>query len=895
MNLWRNIIILSRNTTFVKHNVCNTLRYQTLNCNKNQTNNLLTRSMSQKSIKSFFKITPKKGTSEEEVDKNSDESQNKSNDGLGNGNVKGIKRSRSNSSEKDLPKQNGIVTPVSSEKKKKSKRQRIESSESESEEHTPNNKDVKIKLEEDTPPKSPKTPKTETTESKKSLIKEIKVEKLSPKTPKTQNKEPKKKTPSSKLNVKKENTKSNVKKENSDNKENSKQEGPKEKVKEEDYNPAKAKYHPINDASWSKGQEIPYLALAKTLEHIEATSARLKMVEILSNYLRSVIALTPEDLLPSIYLCLNQLAPAYHNLELGIAETYLMKAVGQSTGRTLAQVRAAAQRCGDLGRAAEAARSTQRVMFPAPPLTTRKVFKALKEIAACTGQASVNKKISKIQTLYVACRHSEARYLIRSLEGKLRVGLAEQSLLQALALACARTPPAGDGAGEMDAGADMHPDDFKAQVDELALIIKTTYCECPNYDQIVAALLAHGVRALPEHCRLTPGVPLKPMLAHPARGVNELFDRFEGQEFTCEWKYDGERAQLHVPGAEGAGGGADLAAAAIFSRNQENNTTKYPDVLSRLPNLLKEGVWSCVLDCEAVAYDTQAKQILPFQILSTRKRKDADSSTITVQVCVFVFDLLYLNGRPLVREPLRERRRLLRENFNEVEGEWQFASGADCSDAEEVSALLAAAVRGSCEGLMVKALDGAKAGYDIARRSRNWLKLKKDYLDGVGDTLDCVVIGAYHGRGRRSGAYGGFLLACYDPDTEQYQSLCKIGTGFTDDDLKTLSATLDQHIIDEPKNYYRYDNSHAPDAWFSAAAVWEVRCADLSLSPAHHAAIGLVDPDKGISLRFPRFVRVREDKSAEQATSARQVAELYLAQDQVKNSAKSARDDDDFY
>lgn len=181
-------------------------------------------------------------------------------------------------------------------------------------------------------------------------------------------------------------------------------------VPETEYNPASSKYHPVRDACWRAGQAVPYLALARTLELIEATSARLKIVDILSNYLRSVIVLTPEDLLPSVYLCLNRLAPAYESLELGIAETYLMKAIGQCTGRTLAQLRG--QRA-DLGAAAQAARLQQRTMFPPPPLTLRKVFAALKEIAHMTGHASVSKKINKIQSLYVACRHSEAKFLIR--------------------------------------------------------------------------------------------------------------------------------------------------------------------------------------------------------------------------------------------------------------------------------------------------------------------------------------------------------------------------------------------------------------------------------------------------------------------------------------------------
>lgn len=894
------------------------------------------RNMAQSRITSFYKqIPPKNNVKREE---NNDE-ESVSNDAkseispVSNVKVKtSNKRLQEDSSSSDVsPQKKGTSPTVSSEKRKSAKRRRIESSGSESEASP---KLVKKNTSE--PLAESNTDKVETKSPVESEELTLKVEKVSPKvysSPNSNKKTPVqngvkktskgKKTPvkknkslfkeddkptkkSVKMEIDDDEGKKSIKKEVVDNegKKIKKEVGlVKEKkdsknenglIPETEYDPAKSKYHPIEDACWAAGTAVPYLALARTLEVIEATSSRLKIIEILSNYMRSVIVLTPEDLLPSIYMCLNQLAPAYHSLELGIAETYLMKAIGQCTGRTLAQVKAAAAKSGDLGRVAEQARATQRTMVTPQKLTARKVFHTLKEIAHMTGQASVNKKINKIQSLYVACRHSEARYLIRSLEGKLRIGLAEQSVLQALALATATTPPAqSSGDQVLDASRGVASDVFKMRVDEHSLLIKTTYCECPNYDAIVPVLLQHGVAALPEHCRLTPGVPLKPMLAHPTKGVSEVFDRFDKESFTCEWKYDGERAQIHVPGVDAP----KLDAAAVFSRNQEDNTSKYPDIIRRLPTLLKDTVYSCVLDCEAVAYDTNTKQILPFQVLSTRKRKGASEADIKVQVCVFVFDLLYLNGEPLVREPLQRRRELLREYFNEVEGAWQFATSRDCVSVEEVQQFLEEAVRGSCEGLMVKALCGESARYDIARRSHNWLKLKKDYLEGVGDTIDVVVIGAYAGRGKRAGVFGGFLLACYDPHTEQYQSLCKIGTGFSDEDLQTLTGTLKEHVIDAPRNYYSYDNGHAPDVWVSARCVWEVRCADLSLSPAHRAAIGLVANDKGISLRFPRFIRVRDDKTPEQATSAQQIAEMYLAQDQVKNTTKNNKNTnfDDFY
>ncbi|XP_053294537.1 DNA ligase 1 isoform X1 [Pleuronectes platessa] len=652
-----------------------------------------------------------------------------------------------------------------------------------------------------------------------------------------------------------------------------------------EYDPSRPGYHPVDHACWKHGQRVPYLAVARTFEKIEEDSGRLRNIETLSNLLRSVLLLSPDDLLCCVYLCLNQLGPAYLGMELGIGETILMKAVAQATGRQLDKIKAEAQEKGDLGLVAESSRSNQRMMFQPASLTAGGVFRKLKEIAVMSGNSAMNKKIDIIKGLFVACRFAEARYIVRSLAGKLRIGLAEQSVLSALTLAVCLTPPGQDfPPAVIDAGKGMSAESKKAWIEEKSLILKQTYCEMPNYDILLPVLLKEGIDQLPNHCKLTPGVPLRPMLAHPTKGVGEVLKRFDEAAFTCEYKYDGERAQIHI---------LESGEVKVFSRSQEDNTSKYPDIISRIPKMKKDSVVSCVLDSEAVAWDREKKQIQPFQVLTTRKRKDVDASEIKVQVCVYAFDLLYLNGESLVRQPLCRRRALLKESFSEVEGEFVFARSIDSDNTDAIAEFLEQSVRDSCEGLMVKTLK-KDATYEIAKRSHNWLKLKKDYLEGVGDTVDLCVIGAYMGKGKRAGSYGGFLLACYDEENEEFQSVCKIGTGFKDEDLEQHYKFLKEHILPKPRAYYRFDQSAEPEVWLDAVQVWEVKCADLSLSPVYKAAMGLVDPVKGISLRFPRFLRIRDDKKPEDATSGAQIADLYKKQQQIQNQGDKV-DPEDYY
>ncbi|KAI0480644.1 ATP-dependent DNA ligase [Xylariaceae sp. FL0804] len=665
-------------------------------------------------------------------------------------------------------------------------------------------------------------------------------------------------------------------------------------------------------SDWKAGDPVPYAALCTTFSLIELTSKRLQIIEYCASFLRQVLRLTPNDFLPVILLMINKLAPDYAGIELGIGESLIMKAIGETTGRSLQVIKADQKEIGDLGLVAVKSRSTQPTMFKPKALTVRGVHKSLMDIATVSGGGGAQgRKVDAIKKLLSAAdAHSkakvdinkdkggpsEAKYLVRFLEGKLRLGLAERTVLVSIAQAVIAHE--ADQKGQVPSS---------EEVGEAEQHLKTVYSELPSWDVIVPAMLQNGILKLKETCKLRPGVPLKPMLAKPTKAITEVLDRFENQTFTCEYKYDGERAQIHYVARErsddyiealpGATKEAAKGVASIFSRNSEDLSKKYPDILAKLDTWVKEGTKSFVLDCETVAWDVSDKKVLPFQQLMSRKKKDVKIEDVKVKVCVFAFDLLFLNGEAIVEKPLRERRELMHTAFKPIEGEFSFATHMNGQRLEEIQTFLDESVKASCEGLMVKMLDGSESGYEPSKRSRNWLKIKKDYLAGVGDSLDLVVLGAYYGKGKRTSVYGAFLLACYNKATEKYETVCNIGTGFSEQVLEELHKQLSEIVIDRAKPFYSHSSGgqHQPDVWLEPRYVWEVRTADLTLSPRYKAGCGeRVDPsgEKGISLRFPRFIKVRDDKKPDEATSSRQVAEMYRKQEAVtKNKGPSVDDD----
>lgn len=618
---------------------------------------------------------------------------------------------------------------------------------------------------------------------------------------------------------------------------------------------------------------IPYSKLTNIFESIEGISSRLSITALISELFLEVLQLTenPKTLSKVVYLCINRLGPDYEpDLELGLGETLLIKAISECYGRETSRTKKEYQEVGDLGLVAEKSRSGQRTMFKPSPLDIDTVFEKLTQIAKTTGKDSQTKKISIINKMLTACdaKQHEAKFLIRSLEGKLRIGLAEKTVLISLGQAFVLYEMQKSNNKKLPSPEKL------SQAEE---IVREAFSTVPNYELIIVNAYKYGIFNLLEHSQLTPGVPLKPMLAKPTKSISEVLDRFQGEEFTCEYKYDGERAQIHFFDGQ----------IKIYSRNSEDMSQRYPDLLQVMSDVFKkeDGVKndsSLILDCEVVAYDIEKDKILPFQVLSTRKRKGVEEKDIKVRICLFIFDILFFNGSPLISKSLAQRRQVMFDNLTPIKGRFQFATAKNSSNLDELQIFLDQSVKDSCEGLMVKMLNGKESYYEPSKRSRNWLKLKKDYLAGVGDSLDLVVVGGYIGKGKRTGTYGGFLLAAYNQDTGEYETTCKIGTGFSDEALQQLFDKLKPTEIMHAKPFYVYEtnNSNAvPDVWFEPTMVFEVLTADLSLSPIYKAAHN--EYSKGISLRFPRFLRIRDDKGVEDATSSDQISEMYQRQASV--------------
>uniref|UniRef100_A0A0D3CYG6 DNA ligase n=1 Tax=Brassica oleracea var. oleracea TaxID=109376 RepID=A0A0D3CYG6_BRAOL len=645
------------------------------------------------------------------------------------------------------------------------------------------------------------------------------------------------------------------------------------------------KYKPKEHGSaacWRNGQPAPYIHLVRTFASVEGEKGKIKAMSMLCNMFRSVLALSPDDVLPSVYLCTNKIAADHENIELNIGGSLISAALEEACGISRSTMREMYNRLGDLGDVAQLCRQTQKLLVPPPPLLVRDVFSTLRKISVQSGTGSTRQKKNLIVKLMRSCREKEIKFLVRTLARNLRIGAMLRTVLPALGRAIV-----------MNSFWNCHNKEpsencFKEKLEGVSAAVVEAYNILPSLDVVVPSLMEKDIEFSTSTLSMIPGIPIKPMLAKIANGVQDFIKLFQDKAFTCEYKYDGQRAQIHLL-LDGT--------VRIFSRNGDETTSKFPDLVDVIKQFACPTAETFMLDAEVVATDRKnGNKLMSFQELSTRERGSKDAlvttKSIKVEVCVFVFDIMFFNGEQLLTLPLRDRRRRLKEVFPETRpGFLEYATEITVGSEEaslnnqdtlcRINAFLEDAFQSSCEGIMVKSLD-VDAGYCPTKRSDSWLKVKRDYVDGLGDTLDLVPIGAWHGNGRKAGWYSPFLMACYNPETEEFQSVCRVMSGFSDAfyiEMKEFYS--EDKILAKKPPYYR--TGETPDMWFPAEVVWEIRGADLTVSPVHSAALGLVHPSRGISVRFPRFICKRADRDPEECSTAADIAEMFHAQTRKMN------------
>ena len=571
--------------------------------------------------------------------------------------------------------------------------------------------------------------------------------------------------------------------------------------------------------------------MAHYFQKLESTQSRLEMTDMLVQLFRK----TPKDEIDKVaYLCLGHFTPEYENIVLGIGDKMMIQAIAMAAHRLPKDVSKRFKEVGDLGLVAEemlgSGRGISLVSFTGERkkgITIKELFDDFHKIAAASGTKSQDTKIKTLAGLLSRAKPLEARYIVRIALETMRLGTGAMTLLDALAT--------------------LYASEKKNRP-----VIERAYNISSDIGLVARELASHGLKGV-GNIKPTVGRPIKMMAAQRVQKLEEIPEKMK--IFAVEEKYDGERMQIHKDGDS----------IKIFSRRLDDITYQYPDVVALVKSSVKAR--RAILEGEAVA--VRGEKLLPFQILMQRKRKyDIGDYVKKIPVRLFLFDLLFLDGKDWMIMSYPKRRERLESIVSESSG-LTFARRIVPSGLDEVRIFFSKSLERGAEGIMAKSLSKDSI-YRAGAREWLWIKWKRDYLKGLVDTFDLVLIGAIYGTGKRAGRYGTLLGATYNADKDVFESFCKIGTGFTDELLDEMPNRFKNIVSAERPARVRSELE--PDVWFKPQVVMEVSGAEITESPLH--TCGVDELGKGLSLRFPRFKQFR-DKKPEDATTTAEVLQMY--------------------
>jgi len=578
---------------------------------------------------------------------------------------------------------------------------------------------------------------------------------------------------------------------------------------------------------------MEFSIIAEIFERMESTTKRIELTNLLVELLKK----TPKKIIPNaVYLLQGIIRPNFEGVELGVAEKLAIRAISKSSGLSIKKIEDDYKKCGDLGiTASNILKLKTQTTFTAEKITLERVYETLFRIAKLVGKGSQDLKMKYISSLLNDATPLEAKFVLKILLGTLRLGIAENTIMDALAIA------------------------FTGKKENKEQI-ENAYNVSSDLGKVSLLIATDGIDEIKKF-KISLFSPIRPMLADRVKSEKEAIKKMS-EIFAAEYKLDGERVQIHKQANE----------VVLFSRRLENITQYYPDIVENVKKSLSvnEGVF----EAEIVPVNENTGEFLPFQELMHRRRKYKLEKAISqYPITVNFFDVLYFDKKDCLNLEYSERRKILEKLVNEDDF-LKLVPMLLVKNENEIEDFLENSINSGCEGLMLKTLD---APYRAGARGSNWLKLKREYRNELGDSLDLIVIGAYFGRGRRTGLYGTLLLGTYNPDKDNFPSVCKVGTGFTDESLDQLYQILSNKIT--LKKNSRVISEMEADVWFEPELVLEIVASEITLSPIHKTGLNLIRKGSGFALRFPKFTgKIRYEKAVEDASTDEEVLTLYKGQ-----------------